>query len=298
MTTPVGFVGLGNMGLPMAQNVLKAGYALHIFNRTAAKAEGLLAQGATWAPSPQVLAARTGLVLSMVTDDDALHAVALGEHGILAGLPPQGVHIDMSTVFPDTSQRLADIYRERGAYFIAAPVSGRPEHAAAAQLLIYAAGPAVVLAQCRPLLHTLGQGVIVVGEAPHLANVLKLVTNLIVFALDETLSEVFTLADKAGLKSEPVLEMIRVLFPSSIIQLYARRIATSDFYSPGASVRMGLKDLGHMRKLAEQVAAPLPVAELASRHLLAALARGRGDLDVAALVTVVRELAGLAPGTR
>jgi 3-hydroxyisobutyrate dehydrogenase-like beta-hydroxyacid dehydrogenase len=286
------------MGLPIAQNVLKAGYALHVFNRTAAKAEGILAQGATWAPSPQVLAARTGLVLSMVTDDDALHAVALGEHGILAGLPPEGVHIDLSTVFPDTAQRLAHVYRERGVHFIAAPVSGRPEHAAAAQLLIYAAGPAAVLAQCQPLLQSLGQGVIVVGEEPHLANVLKLVTNLIVFALAETLSEVFTLADKAGLQHEPVLEMIRVLFPSPIIQLYARRIATADFYSPGASVRMGLKDLGHMRKLAEQVAAPLPLADLASRHLLAALARGRGALDVAALVTVVRELAGLAPGTR
>ena len=91
MTTPVGFVGLGNMGLPMAQNVLKAGYALHVFNRTAAKAEGLLAQGATWAPSPQVLAARTGLVLSIVADDDALQAIALGEHGILAGLPREGI---------------------------------------------------------------------------------------------------------------------------------------------------------------------------------------------------------------
>ena len=149
MTTPVGFVGLGNMGLPMAHNLLKAGYALHVFNRTAAKAEELLAQGATWAPSPQALAARTGLVIRMVADDDALHAVALGEHGILAGLPTEGVHIDMSTVFPDTSKHLGQLYRERGAHFIAAPVSGRPEHAAAAKLVIYQAGPAEVLERCR-----------------------------------------------------------------------------------------------------------------------------------------------------
>ncbi len=296
--TPVGFVGLGNMGLPMAHNVLKAGYALHVFNRTAAKAEGLLAQGATWAPSPQALAARTGLVISMVTDDEALQAVSLGEQGILAGLPTQGIHVDMSTVFPDTSKHLAHLYRERGAHFIAAPVSGRPEHAAAAQLLIYQAGPAEILERCRPLLAALGQGVIVVGDEPHLANVLKLVTNFIVFAVNETLSEAFTLAEKAGLKSEPVLKVLQVLFPSLIIQIYAKRIAASDFYSPGASVRLGLKDVGHMRKLADQVAAPLPLAELAYRHLLAALARGRGDLDVAALVTVVREMAGLAPGTR
>jgi len=286
------------MGIPMAQNLLKAGYALHVFNRTAVKAEGLLTQGATWAPSPQVLAARTGLVFSMVADDDALHAVALGEHGILAGLPAEGIHIDMSTVFPDTSKHLAQLYRDRGAHFIAAPVSGRPEHAAAAQLLIYLAGPAGVLARCRPLLAALGQGVIVVGDEPHLANVLKLVTNFMVFAVNETLSEAFTLAEKAGLKSEPVLEMLQVLFPSLIIQVYAKRISASDFYSPGFNVRLGLKDVRHIRQLADQVAAPLPLAEVAYRHLLAALARGRGELDATALVTVVRELAGLAPGTR
>src|SRR5215813_1470315 len=182
MTTPVGFVGLGNMGLPIAQHLLKAGYALHVFNRTAAKAEGLLAQGAIWAPSPQVLAARTGLVMSIVADDDALHAVALGEHGILAGLPREGIHVDMSTVFPDTSKHLAQLYRERGAYFIAAPVSGRPEHAAAAQLVIYQAGPAEALERCRPLLAALGQRVITVGDEPYLANVLKLVTNFMAIA--------------------------------------------------------------------------------------------------------------------
>jgi 3-hydroxyisobutyrate dehydrogenase-like beta-hydroxyacid dehydrogenase len=298
MTTPVGFVGLGNMGLPMAQNLLKAGYALHVFNRTAAKAEGLLAQGATWAPSPQVLAARTGLVLSIVTDDDALQTVALGEHGILAGLPREGIHVDMSTVFPDTSKHLAQLYRERGAHFVASPVSGRPEQAAAAQLVIYQAGPAEVLERCRPLFAALGQRVIMAGEEPHLANVLKLVTNFMAIAVTETLSEAFTWAEKTGLQSAPVLEMLQEVFPSWVYQLFARRITQSDFYSPGASVQLWLKDVGHMRKLAEQVATPLPLADVVYRHLLAALARGRGDLDVAALVTVVRELAGLAPGTR
>jgi 3-hydroxyisobutyrate dehydrogenase-like beta-hydroxyacid dehydrogenase len=222
----------------------------------------------------------------------------LGEHGILAGLPREGIHIDMSTVFPDTSQRLAQVYRERGAHCIAAPVSGRPEHAAAAQRVISLAGPAEVLARCRPLLAALGQRIIAVGDAPHLANVLKLVTNCIAIAVTETLSEAFTLADKAGLQSAPVLEMLQVLFPSLVCEVFAKRIAASDFDSPGVNVRLWLKDVGHMRQLADQVAAPLPLADLAYRHLLAALARGRGDLDAAALVTVVREVAGLAPGTR
>jgi 3-hydroxyisobutyrate dehydrogenase-like beta-hydroxyacid dehydrogenase len=285
------------MGLPMAQNLLNGGYALHVFNRTAARAESLLTQGAIWAPTPQALAARTGLVISMVADDDALHAVTLGENGILAGLPREGIHIDMSTVLPDTSRDLARVYRERGAHFIAAPVSGRPEHAAAGKLWIYLAGPAGVREQCHPLLATMGQGVIVVGEEPHLANVLKLVANFMVFAVNETLSEAFTLAEKTGLNSEPVLKMLEVLFPSFIIQVYAQRITASDFYSPGFNMRLGLKDVRHIRQLADQVAAPLPLAEVAYGHLLAAIARGRGNLDVTALVTVVRELAGLPPGT-
>jgi len=298
MTTPVGFVGLGSMGVPMAHNLLKAGYALHVWNRTPAKAESLLAQGAMWAPSPRVLAARTGLVLSMVADDDALHAIALDEDGILAGLPPEGIHVDLSTVLPATTQGLAQVYRERGVYFVAAPVSGRPDHATAAQLLLYPAGPAAALARCQPLWQALGQGVLVVGDEPHLASLLKLVINFVVFAINETLSEAFTWAEKAGLPRAPLLEILEGFFPALIIQLYARRIAHLDFYSPGASVRLGLKDVGHMRTLADQVAAPLPLADLVYRHLQAALARGRGDLDQVALVTVVRELAGLAPGMR
>ena len=107
MTTAIGFVGLGNMGLPMAHNLLKAGYPLHVFNRTAARAEGLLAQGATWAPSPQAVAQRVGIVISMLADDEALQALSLGTEGILAGLAKGGVHVDMSTVSPDTSKRLA-----------------------------------------------------------------------------------------------------------------------------------------------------------------------------------------------
>ena len=200
MTTAIGFVGLGNMGLPMAHNLLKAGYPLHVFNRTAARAEGLLAQGATWAPSPRTVAQRIGIVISMLADDEALQALSLGTEGILAGLAKGGVHVDMSTVSPDTSKRLAQRYREQGVHFIAAPVFGRPEAAAAAKLWICPAGPAEVIERCRPLFDAMGQGVIVVGTEPHQATALKLVGNFFVVSAIETLSEAFTLAEKAGLK--------------------------------------------------------------------------------------------------
>lgn len=274
MAEVIGFVGLGNMGLPMANNLLKAGYGLHVFNRTATRAEGLLAQGATWAASPRVLAERTGTVISMVADDEALQAVSLGEEGILPGLPPGGVHIDMSTVFPDTSRDLAQIYGQRGVHFIAAPVSGRPEHAAVGSLVIYPAGPAQVLERCRPIFEALGQTFIVVGEEPHLANVMKLVTNFFLFSVIESLSETFALAEKSGLESQHLLDMLQVFFPSPIIQINAGRIAQHPFSAPGATLRFISKDVRHIRKLADQVGAPLPLADLVHRHVLTALARG------------------------
>ncbi len=298
MTTQVGFIGLGNMGLPMAHNLLKAGHTLRVFNRTKARADGLLAQGATWTPSPRAVAEQAEIVISVLADDTALHAVALGEQGVLAGFAKEAVHVDMSTVSPDTTKHLAQLYGERGAHFIASPVFGRPEAAAAAKLWICPAGPPEVIERCRPLFNAMGQGVIVVGTEPHLANVLKLVGNFFVISAIETLSEAFTLAEKSGLKVETVLEVIKALLPVPLFQGYGTRMAHREFTPPGFGLRLGLKDVGLMRKLADQVEAPLPLADIAHGHLRAALARGRGELDWGALITVVREMAGLEPGVR
>jgi 3-hydroxyisobutyrate dehydrogenase-like beta-hydroxyacid dehydrogenase len=139
--------------------------------------------------------------------------------------------------------------------------------------------------------------VIIVGNEPHLANVLKLVGNFFVISAIETLSEAFTLAEKSGLEVDRVLDVVKALLPVPLFQGYGARMARSEFTPPGFGLRLGLKDVGLMRKLADQVAAPLPLADLAHSHLRAAFAKGRGELDWGALITVVRELAGLAPGS-
>jgi 3-hydroxyisobutyrate dehydrogenase-like beta-hydroxyacid dehydrogenase len=293
----IGFIGLGNMGLPMAHNLLKAGNALLVFNRTAARAESLLAQGATWVPSPRELATQTSIIFSMVADDTALEAITVGDNGLLPSLAPGSIHIDMSTVSPDLTRRLAPLYQERGGYFVAAPVFGRPEAAAAAKLWICPAGSAEAIERCQPLFRVLGQGVIVVGTEPHLANILKLVGNFFVISAIETLGEAFTLAEKAGLKVETVLEVIKALLPVPLFQGYGTRMAKNEFLPAGFELRLGLKDVGLMRKLADQTTTPLPLADLAHEHLRAAYAKGRGNLDWGALITVMRELAGLSPGT-
>jgi 3-hydroxyisobutyrate dehydrogenase-like beta-hydroxyacid dehydrogenase len=285
------------MGLPMAQNVLKAGHAVHVFNRTAARAESLLTQGARWESSPRAVGEKSSIVLSILADDAALENVALGERGVLAGLKKGGIHVDMSTVSPDTTKSLAQEYDARGMHFIAAPVFGRPEAAAAAKLWICPAGPAEAIERCRPLFAAMGQGVIVVGTEPHLASVLKLVGNFFVISAIETLGEAFTLAEKSGLKVDTVLEVIKALLPVPLFQGYGTRMARNEFVPPGFVLRLGLKDVGLMRKLADQVQAPLPLADLAHQHLRAAFAHGRGELDWGALITVIREMAALPPGT-
>lgn len=296
MTPSIGFIGLGRMGLPMAQHLLEADFSLAVFNRTVSRADALRQNGAGWADSPRELAARSDIVISIIADDAALRAIALGEDGILAGLKPDGIHVDMSTVSPDVTKELVPLYLDRGAHFVAAPVFGRPEAAAAAKLWVCPAGPAAAIERCRPAFEVMGQGVIVVGEEPHHANVLKLVGNFFVIAGIETISEALTLAEKGGLQNETVLELIRALLPVPLFQGYGSRIAKQEFLPAGFALALGLKDVGLMQQLAKDVAAPLPLADLADNHLRAAFARGRGDLDWGALATVVREMAGLPSG--
>ncbi len=296
MTPSIGFIGLGRMGLPMAQHLLEADFPLAVFNRTASRADPLRRNGAQWANSPRELAAQSDIVISIIADDAALRAIALGKDGILAGLKPDGIHVDMSTVSPDVTKALTPLYHDRGASFVAAPVFGRPEAAATAKLWICPAGPVAALERCRPAFEVMGQEVLVVGEEPHLANILKLVGNFFVIAGIETLSEALTLAEKSGLQNETVLELIRALLPVPLFQGYGSRIAKQEFVPAGFALALGLKDVGLMQKLAKDVAAPLPLADLADNHLRAAFARGRGDLDWGALVTVVREMAGLPSG--
>jgi 3-hydroxyisobutyrate dehydrogenase-like beta-hydroxyacid dehydrogenase len=295
MSIPAGFIGLGNMGLPMAQNLLQAGHPLSVFNRTAARADGLCAQGATRAATPRALAEQHEIVLSIVADDTALRAIALGDTGVLAGLAPGKIHVDMSTVSPDISKELDRHYRAKGTHFIAAPVFGRPEAAAAAKLWICPAGSPGAVERCQPLFAVMGQGVIVVGTEPHLASCLKLVGNFFVVSAIETLSEAFTLAEKSGLELETVLALIKALLPVPLFQGYGTRMAHNEFSPPGFALRLGIKDVDLMRRLADQAESPLPLADVAHRNLLAAHARGRGDLDWGALITVIRELAGLEP---
>src|SRR5277367_5687644 len=173
MKETIGFIGLGGMGLAMATNLVKAGFGLCVYNRTAEKARPLLELGARLARTPAEAASPGGVVVTMVSDDRVIEEVTLGADGLL-GCLGDGVHLSMSTIAPRTARRLADLHRERGGRYVASPVFGKPEVAAHAKLWIATAGDPSARARVRPLQEAVGQRVFEFGDEPGAANVIKL----------------------------------------------------------------------------------------------------------------------------
>src|SRR6266852_7760803 len=182
MSDSLGFIGLGNMGKPIAANLLRAGYRLRVFNRTTAKAEPLIAKGAALCTQPEEVAEAGGIVLTILADDRALEDVCLREPALVAKLGPGGLHISLSTIAPATARRLAVHHAQYGVGYIAAPVFGRPEAAAAARLWICVSGPGPAKKRAQPPLAAISHGVFDFGEDPGGANVVKLCGNFLVGA--------------------------------------------------------------------------------------------------------------------
>src|SRR5712675_185305 len=176
MKETISFIGLGGMGLAMATNLIKAGFGLRVYNRTAEKARPLLELGATLARSPAEAVEPGGIVATMLTDDRAVEDVTLGENGVLERLG-DGVHLSMSTIAPHTSRRLADLHQERGASYVASPVFGKPDVAAQGKLWIATSGALAARSRARPIQEAMGQRIVDFGPDPGAANVIKLAGN-------------------------------------------------------------------------------------------------------------------------
>lgn len=289
----IGFVGLGNMGLPMARNLLQAGHRVTVYNRTRNRAEELAKSGAQIAATPAA-ACVPGIVLDVLADDAAVEACVWGDNGILQALPPNGVHICLSTISTELSQHLVDAHEARGQRFVAAPVFGRPDAAAAARLIVVAAGPAEAIERCRPLLEPLGRKLFVLGPAAPAAHTLKLAGNFLIASMLETLAEAFALLRKSSVDPAKLLEIVNGgLFQSPVYENYGRLMIEQRFEPAGFALRLGLKDVRLVLRAAEAAAAPLPIASLVRDRLLSALARGQGELDWSSLARVAAESAGL-----
>jgi 3-hydroxyisobutyrate dehydrogenase-like beta-hydroxyacid dehydrogenase len=288
----IGFIGLGNMGLGMASNLLKAGHHVTAYNRSPGKAEALARQGATAART--VAEASTGeVVVTMLADDHAVEGVVFGDDGIVASLAPGATHVSSSTISVALSERLAAAHAEAGQRYAAAPVFGRPEAAAAAKLFVVAAGAPEVLEPLVPLFDAIGQRTFVVSEQPHAANLVKLSGNFLLASAIESVGEAVALVAKAGVDRQQYVDILTsTLFAAPAYQTYGGLIARQEFEPAGFAATLGLKDVRLVLAAAEQLQVPLPVASLLRDRFLTLVATGGGHLDWSAIATLADRDAG------
>ena len=291
----VGFVGLGSMGLAMAESLLAQGHDLCVYNRAREKAQPLHEAGARLAATPAEAARDCEVVVSMLADDAAVEAVTFGEAGVLAGLPPGAVHVSSSTISVALSDRLAEAHAavERG--FVAAPVFGRPDAAAARKLWVLAAGKAQDVDRAMPVLQGLGRGVTRFGETASVANIVKLTGNVFIASIVEALGEAFALTRKAGVAPAEFLAMFSQVFGrgSPILENYAALIAGGKYEPAGFKTDLALKDMRLALAAADRLEVPLPLASLLHDQLLSAVAQGQGELDWSVLAELAAKRAGL-----
>ncbi len=294
MNEVISFIGLGSMGLPIAMNLLESGYKLRVYNRTAQKAQPLVEKGAELVSNPADVVEPGSIAISMLANDQAVEEVVLGENGILEKLGSGGVHISMSTVSPATAEKLAQQHQQQGSHYLAAPVFGRPDAAAARKLWICLSGNAAAKERALPLLNVLGQKVFDFGEQVGATNVVKLSGNFLIVSALEAMAEAFTLAQKNGIERSQVAELFgQTLFACPIYQNYGRLIAQEQYEPAGFKLSLGLKDVELALQTAKESQMPMPLASLVRDRLIAAVAKGRGDIDWTGLALGVSEEAGL-----
>ncbi len=288
----VGFLGLGSMGRPMAANLVAAGFTVRAWNRT----RGKVPEGAAECDSPRAAATGARIVISMLADDAAVQAVTLGESGLLAGLREGGIHLGMSTISTALSQRLFEAHKAARQHFVAAPVFGRPEAAAARKLRIIPGGDEAAVSHCKPLFDALGEGTFPMGTAVQ-ASLAKLCGNFMIAALIESCGEAFALAEKSGMDPVRLSETLtKILFANAPLPAgYAGRIAATQFEPAGFVMPLAFKDVSLVIRAAEDLRVPMPLASLIKNNIVAALANGRDKWDWGGLVSSVREAAGLPP---
>jgi len=293
--TTIGVVGLGAMGGRIAGRLLAQGNIVQGTNRTRAKANVLIAQGLVWCDNPRTTAHGSDVVISMVTNGDALDAVTQGPDGILAGLAPGSVYIDMSTVSPQTSRTLAERAALRGAAMLSAPVSGSVPAAAEGSLAIIAGGPADAFERVEPILRQLGSTVTLVGDTGH-ALLLKLAINISLAVQMLAFSEGLLLAELGGLDRTVALQvMTHSPIGSPMLQARApllRELPDNAWFD----VAMMQKDLRLALDTGRDEGLPMPSTTVADQMLSTAFAAGYEHRDIAVLFRTLSDMVAVPPG--
>lgn len=280
------------MGAGMAANLLKAGHEVVVYNRTPSKLEALVAQGAKAATS---IADTCGgdAVITMVSNDEALESVVFGADGIIDSLPAGAIHISSSTVSVALSERLSAAHAEAAQRFVAAPVFGQPDAAAAGELFVVAGGAPDAVNAALPLLDAFGQSTFVVSETAKVASLVKLSGNFLFASIIESLGEAIALVGKAGVDRRQYLDFLTsTLFNVPVYKSYGGRIVDGAFEPAAFLASLGQKDIRLALAAAEELRVPMPLASLLRDRFLTLLANGGGNLDWTAISQLAAKDAG------
>ncbi|MCL2626431.1 MAG: NAD(P)-dependent oxidoreductase [Cystobacterineae bacterium] len=275
----IAFIGLGKMGAAMAANILRAGYPLVVWNRSADKAASLLSLGAKWAASPAAAAAQADFVISSLADDDSVRAVVSGEGGLLSGMRPGTVHIGTSTLSPKFSDELEAMHKAAGCCYIAGPVVGRVSAAEAAELMTFVAGDPKRLKTIQPLVESYAPQMMVVGAQPSQALTAKLLVNFLGASAMDLIGQSMAWAERASVSPKLVALILNSFFAHPSTREYVEKIGQRDFDAVGFTVSGGLKDVKLMMKSAAEVQLRLSSAEALCAKLECSIANGWQDKD-------------------
>lgn len=289
MAERIGFVGLGIMGKPMARNLLKAGYAVTVFNRSQPAVTELMADGATAATTLKELARHNDIVITMLPDSPDVEAVITGTDGLLSGAHPGLLLIDASTISPVVTRQLAVTASEQGVAMLDAPVSGGDKGAIAGTLSIMVGGEATDFERALPVLQAMGKTITHCGPGGA-GQTVKACNQIVVALVIEAVSEALVLGSKAGVRPEIILQVLGGgLAQNKVMEMRGPTMIQHRF-EPGFKVKLHLKDLGIVLQSAQEYGVTLPVTSLVSQMFSQLIEQGQGELDHSALLTVLEGL--------
>jgi 2-hydroxy-3-oxopropionate reductase len=297
MAETIGFIGLGVMGKPMAKNLIKAGHRLVVHNRSRAAADEVAKDGATAASSPADVARAATIVITMLPDTPDVELVLTGPNGVLSTLQAGAVVVDMSSISPAATRRLADAVAAKGASMLDAPVSGGEIGAINASLSIMVGGEEAAFARLKPIFEAMGNAERIVHIGPSGAGqICKVCNQIAIGGALAGVSEAFALAKKAGVDAARVRQALLGGFAASrVLEVHGERMLTGN-YKPGFRTKLYQKDLRLANEAASANGVAMPSTAVLTQLVNALVAKGSGDLDYAAVATVLFEMAGISPG--
>lgn len=290
----VGFIGLGRMGSGMAGRILEHGHDLVVYDVVAASTAKAAAAGARVATSIAEVCAGREVVITMLAEDAAVHAVAFGYGGLCDSLAPGAIHLAMGTYGIGTIRALASAHAAAGQILVAAPVLGRPDLAATGQLGIVSGGSDEALRRCEPLFAIIGRLTFRAGREPEAASAIKLANNLVLGCAIQAMGEAFSLVRKYGVAPQALYDVLTEgLFSAPAYKVYGKIIVDGSYAKAGSTIALNLKDANLIIGAGDIARVPLPSGNTFRDRLLSAIAHGDADKDVAALALEQARASGL-----